>query len=69
MDWRDAITGFGNMGLSGADTRANLGVGAAGAQANMWGNLAGGVSDLINPRKSLADLMREYAITVGGSRI
>ena len=69
MDWRDAVTGFGNMGLSGADTRANLGIGAAGAQADIWGNLAGGISDIVNPRRSLADLMRDYSLMVGGARV
>ena len=59
-DWRDAVTGFGNMGLSGADTRANLGMAGATADANKWTTLAGGVSDIINPRRSLADLLREY---------
>src|SRR3990167_1913332 len=59
-DWRDAVTGFGNMGLSGADTRANLGIGAAQAQGNIYGNLAGGISEIINPPRSLADLLREY---------
>jgi hypothetical protein len=63
-DWRDAVTGFGNMGLSGADTRANLGIGAAGATRDMWGNLAAGVSDIINPKKSLADLLREYKFSL-----
>mgnify|MGYP001593041012 CR=1 FL=1 len=69
MDWRDAVTGFGNMGLSGADTRANLGIGAAGAQADIWGNLAGGISDIVNPRRSLADVMKEYSLMVGGARV
>ena len=60
QDWRNAVTGFGNMGLSGADTRANLGSQAAGATANMWSNLAGGASDILNPRQSLADLLKQY---------
>src|SRR3990167_9790950 len=59
-DWRDAVTGMANLGLSGEDTRARLGIGAAGAQADMWSNLGGGVSELVNPRRSLADLLREY---------
>ena len=59
-DWRDAVTGFGNMGLSGADTRANLGMAGATADANKWTTLAGGISNVVNPPRSLADLLREY---------
>ena len=69
QDWRNAWSTAGNLGLGGQDIRANLGTGAARAEADIWGNLAGGVSDIINPRKSLADLMREYAVTVGGQRV
>ena len=69
QDWRNAWSTAGNLGLGGQDIRANLGTGAARSEADIWGNLAGGVSDLINPRKSLADLMREYSITVGGQRV
>lgn len=64
-DWRDAVTGFGNMGLSGSDTRANLGMASANATKDMWSNLAGGVSDLVNPKKSIADWMREYKLITG----
>jgi len=59
-DWRDAVTGMANLGLSGEDTRARLGIGAAGAEADMWSNLGGGISEIVNPRRSLADLLREY---------
>lgn len=57
-DWREAVTGFGNMGLSGADTRANLGMAQAGAQGDVYSNLAGGVSNLLNPPSSLEELLR-----------
>ena len=58
-DWRDAVTGFGNMGLAGADTRASLGAQAANANADVWSNLGGGISDIINPKRSfkLSDLL------------
>ena len=65
-DWRNAVTGMGNLGLGGQNIQANL-MGQAGqAGADIWGNLAGGISDIINPRRSLADLMREYKIGTGG---
>jgi hypothetical protein len=60
QNWQNAVTGFGNLGLSGEDTRAQLGMGAAQAGADMWGNLGGGISRVVNPPRSLADLMREY---------
>lgn len=68
-DWRDAVTGFGNMGLSGADTRANLGMAGARATGDIYSNLAGGISDIVNPRRSLADLAREYNLSIGGVRV
>src|SRR3990167_4525951 len=66
-DWRDAVTGMGNIGVSGADTRANLGMAGAQATGNIWTNLAGGVSDIINPKQSLADLLRQYKLSIGRS--
>jgi hypothetical protein len=60
QNWQNAVTGIGNMGLSGADTRANLGVQAAGAQGNVLTNLAGGISNVINPTPTLADLLKQY---------
>jgi hypothetical protein len=64
-DWREAVTGFGNMGLSGADTRARLGVEGAQANADVYSNLAGGISELINPKprqQTLADLWRSFNV-------
>jgi len=64
-DWRSAVTGFGNLGLSGEDTRATLLSGAAGKDADVYSNLAGGVSDLLNPKRTstLADLYRQYQMS------
>ena len=59
-DWRNAVTGFANIGLSGEDSRNQLLAGAAGRQGDIYSTIAGGASDLINPRRSLADLAREY---------
>ena len=61
-NWQNAVTGFGNLGLAGEDTRAQLNVGAAQSDADRWSTLAGGVSDILNPRKSTADYLREYKI-------
>lgn len=64
-DWRNAVTGMANLGLAGEDIRAQLETGAARSKGDIWSNLAGGVSQLINPRQSLADLLREYRLVVG----
>jgi hypothetical protein len=65
--WQDAVTGFGNIGVSGADTRATLGTGAATATARGVGDLAEGISDVTNPRPTLADLLRQYRQATGMS--
>ena len=59
-DWRDAVTGMGNLGLAGQDLRANLGVGAAARTGDIYTTLGGGVSRIANPPRSLADLLRDY---------
>jgi hypothetical protein len=63
-DWRDAWSTAGNLGLGGQDTRANLGVTGANARGDMWSNLAGGVSRLINPPQSLADIMKQFKFSL-----
>ena len=69
QDWRNAVSGMGSLGLGGQGIQADLGAGAARSQADIWGNLAGGISDVVNPRRSLADLMRDYSLMVGGARV
>jgi len=54
-DWRNAVTGFGNLGLAGEDTRANLGMGAINADANVWNALGAGADKVLNPQPSLYD--------------
>jgi hypothetical protein len=66
MNWQNAVTGLGNMGLSGQDTRANLATAGANARGDMWSNVAGGISDITNPRSSAADLMRQYRLVMEG---
>ncbi len=46
-DWRDAVTGFGNIGLSGEDTRANLQSKATGADANVLNAIGSGLADVL----------------------
>lgn len=58
-DWRDAVLGFGNLGLAGEDTRANLALNATKADANVFNSLGGAAADVLNPPKSLADLVKE----------
>ena len=58
-DWRGAVTGFGNMGLAGEDTRASLGTNAINSDAGVWNAVGGGIADVTRPRNSLTDLYRQ----------
>jgi hypothetical protein len=58
-DWREAVLGFGNLGLAGEDTRSNLALKATGADANVLNALGGAAADVFNPPKSLADIVKE----------
>ncbi len=58
-NWLDATTGLANIGLSGEDTRARLGSAAIGKEGDIYTTLAGGAADLLNPRRTLADQLRE----------
>lgn len=62
--WQNAVTGFGNMGLAGEDTRANLETRAAGADTNVLREIAAGVGDIFTPRTTLADILK--ALGKGG---
>jgi hypothetical protein len=57
-DWRDAVTGFGNMGLSGEDARLNIQGQATGADANMLNALGWGIGQATNPPTTLEQLLR-----------
>lgn len=57
-DWRDAVTGFGNLGLAGEDTRANVAMNSANAANEVYGNLGYGIGALTRPpRRTLADYL------------
>ena len=58
-NWQDAVTGMANLGLGGADTRANIDMNAIKADGNVWGALGGGVADVFNKPRSLADIFKE----------
>jgi hypothetical protein len=57
-DWRDAVTGFGNMGLSGEDARMNIQGQATGADANVLNALGYGLGQVTNPQTTLEQLLR-----------
>ena len=58
-DWRNAVTGFGNIGLSGEDTRMQLGSNAIKADGGVYNALGSGLADLTTPkRSSLEDLLK-----------
>jgi hypothetical protein len=58
-DWRDAVTGFGNLGLSGEDSRNQLYAGAAQSQGDQYNALGYGLGELTRPKRaSLSDYLR-----------
>lgn len=57
-DWRDATTGFANLGLAGEDVRASALTRAAGADANAFNAVGAGLADVTQPRRrTLAEMM------------
>jgi len=61
-DWRNAVTGFGNIGLGGQSIQADLGLRAVDADSNKWNSLgvgAANVGDIFTPRRTLADILGE----------
>lgn len=59
-DWRNAVTGFGNLGLAGEDTRAGLATNAANADSAAYSDLGRGISSILNPPMSLEDILKKY---------
>ena len=58
QDWRNAVTGFANIGLSGEDSRNSLMANAAGADAEGLNALGYGIGEITQPKKrSLADVL------------
>ena len=67
QDWRNAWSTAGNLGLGGQDIRANLGAGAAQADANLLSIGGRGLSEILNPpRKELS--LADFALMIGGQR-
>jgi hypothetical protein len=61
-DWRDAVTGFGNLGLSGEDSRNQMYAGAAQSQGDQYNALGYGLGELTRPRRSsLSDVLRSLS--------
>lgn len=63
-DWRNAVTGFGNMGLAGQDLRAGLQSQAAQADANGLNALGYGLNTVLNPQPNITDIVK--AMNMGG---
>lgn len=59
QDWRGAVTGFGNLGLAGEDTRASLGTREAGADANVFNAIGSGIADLTTQRTPWEQFLRQ----------
>lgn len=58
QDWRNAVTGFANIGLSGEDSRNSLLANAAGADAGKLSALGYGLGELTQPKDDLAALLK-----------
>jgi hypothetical protein len=68
QNWQNAVLGFGNLGLAGEDTRAQLGTNAAAADANVLNALGGAAADVMNPPSTLDQLLKRlgYGSTMKG---
>ena len=62
-NWQNAVTGFGNIGLAGQDSRNSLLTNAAQSQSGVYDALGYGLSQLTQPKQSLSDLARAFGIT------
>jgi len=61
-DWRDAVTGFGNLGLAGEDTRAAMLGNAARAEGGIYDSLGYGLGELTRPKRtSFADYLKSLS--------
>ena len=57
-DWRNAVSGFGNLGLGGEATQANLGSQGINAEGGIYDALGYGIGQVTQPRRrSLADVL------------
>lgn len=57
-NWQNAVTGFGNIGLSGQDSRNQLLSNAATADRGVTASLASGLGTLTQPQDDLASMIR-----------
>lgn len=51
-DWRNAVTGFGNLGLAGQDSRMNIQAQAAGSDSDVLNALGYGIGRATQPRQN-----------------
>ena len=57
-NWQNAVTGFGNIGLAGQDSRSQLLSNAATADRGVTASLASGLGSLTQPDNSLEGILR-----------
>ena len=65
-NWQNAVTGFGNLGLSGSDSRNAMLAGAANANSGKYDAVGYGLENLFNPKQQGTnpyDLMKMFGIT------
>lgn len=59
-DWLNAVTGLGNLGLSGQDSINRTLTSAAGADVNVLNSIGYGVGQILNPPTSLEQLINQF---------
>ena len=62
-NWQNAVTGFGNIGLAGQDSRSQLLSNAATADRGVTASLASGLGTLTQPQDDLASMLRRLQMT------
>ena len=62
-NWQNAVTGFGNIGLSGQDSRNALLANAAQSESGIYDALGYGINQLTQPKNSLADMIKAFNLT------
>jgi len=65
-NWQNAVTGFGNLGLSGEDSRNAVMSNAAQAGSGVWGGLGDAAASVLTKPKTLSEMLGELGKATGG---
>ena len=67
-DYRNAVLGFGNLGLGGQGIQAQLGGQEINAETGAWNAVGGGIANMTNPQPTLEQLLAQIR-RAGGSSV